>query len=108
MPVVRAEEQVSEYGAAIHHRHCLVEVGVLGAINPDLGHETSQPDATAMPHTPRTSFYQAEATAWQGSALNVPAPPLPARAPQAGERGFKGHPWRPLGMTQPVKKASKN
>lgn len=40
VPVVRAEEQVSEYGAAIQHGHRLVKAGLLGAIHPHLGHET--------------------------------------------------------------------
>lgn len=50
MPVVRAEEQVSKDGAAIHHGHRLVQVGILGAVNPDLGRETRWPDATGC-HT---------------------------------------------------------
>lgn len=50
VPVVGAEEQVSKDGAAIHHGHCLVQVGILGAVNPDLGRETRWPDATGC-HT---------------------------------------------------------
>lgn len=107
MPVIRAEEQVPEYGAAVHHRHCLVEVGVLGAINPDLGHETSQLDVIAVPRAPKASSYQAAARAWRSSALSLLPTPRP-RPPWAGEGGFKGHPWRPLGVSQPAKMASKN
>jgi hypothetical protein len=38
--VVRAKEQVSEYGAAIHHRDRLIQVGILRAINPHLNDKT--------------------------------------------------------------------
>lgn len=41
MLVVRAEEQVSEDGAAIHHGDRLIQVGILGAIDPHLSHKTS-------------------------------------------------------------------
>lgn len=75
MPVVRAKEQVSENGAAIHHRHRLVEVGILGAINPDLGRERRQPEARAPPHAPRKSSYQAGA--FPGSTKLKPGPAGP-------------------------------
>lgn len=57
MPVVGAEEQVSEYGAAIHHRHRLVQVGILGAIDSHLGHKTREEgwQANVMPQQHRTS-----------------------------------------------------
>lgn len=40
MLMVRAEEQISEYGAAIHYRHRLIQVSILEAIDPHLGHRT--------------------------------------------------------------------
>lgn len=42
VPVVGAEEQVSENTAAIHHGHRLVQVGILGAINSHLGRKARE------------------------------------------------------------------
>lgn len=39
VPVVRAEEQVSQDGTAIHDSDCLIQMGILGAIDPHLSHE---------------------------------------------------------------------
>lgn len=36
MLVVRAKEQVSEYGAALYHRDRLIQLGILRVINPHL------------------------------------------------------------------------
>lgn len=47
MLVVRTEEQVSEYGAAIHHGHRLIQMGILGAINSHLGHKTREEGSQA-------------------------------------------------------------
>lgn len=40
VPMVRAKEQVSEYGAALHYRDRLIQLGILRAINPHLSHKT--------------------------------------------------------------------
>lgn len=60
MLVVRAEEQVSEDGAAIHHGDCLIQVGILGAIDPHLSHKTSlmppQPPAPGTLSSPARDF----------------------------------------------------
>lgn len=49
--VVRAKEQVSEYGAALYHRDCLIQLGILRAINPHLSHKPGQRnDRPASPY----------------------------------------------------------
>lgn len=56
VPVVRAEEQVTEYGAAIHHGHRLVQVSLLRAVNPHLGHKTSHLTPQQQPTYPGRLF----------------------------------------------------
>ena len=91
MPVVGAEEQVTEYGAAVHHRHRLIQVGLLRAVNPYLGHETSHLTPQQHPTRPGILFSS------QGPSL--PAAPLSHRP---GKEDAKAAPWRPLGDRKSV------
>lgn len=85
MPVVRAEEQVAEYGAAVHHRHRLVQVGLLRAVDPYLGHETSHLTPQQHPTRPGVLFPS------QGPSL--PAAPFLTDQGRRTPRLPPGGPW---------------